>query len=88
MLRTLLAAVAAFALLAGAPALADGCKDCKNCPHAKMASADDKGEKKDTADKAPACACAGEGKECKCGEACKCPHCSAVKAKKAEEKKT
>ena len=105
MLRTLLAAAAAFALFAGTPALADGCKDCKNCPHAKtasadgkaekhdancphakMASADDKAEKKDTADKVPACPC-GDGKECKCPEACKCVHCSAVKAKKADEKK-
>ena len=85
MLRTLLAAAAAFALLAGSPALAGGCKDCKDCPHAaKMAAADDKAEKKD----APACKCAGEGKECKCGAQCQCPHCSAKKAEKPEEKKT
>lgn len=86
MLRTLFAAAAAFALFAGAPAFA--CPDCKDCPH-KMASADDKAGKKDTADKPAACKCAGEGKECKCGAQCACPHCAAHKAaKKTEEKKT
>jgi len=87
MVRTLLAAAAAFALFAGTPARA--CEDCKNCPHAKMASADDKAGK-DTADKLPACKCAGEGKECKCGEKCQCPHCSAKHkaAEKTEPKKT
>ena len=72
MLRTLLAAAAAIALLAGSPALASGCKDCKDCPHAKMAAADDKAGAKDAADKAPACQCAAEGKECKCGAQCQC----------------
>lgn len=87
MLRTLLAAAAAVALFAGTPALADGCKDCKNCPHHKVAAADDKGEKKDTAEKPAGCAC-GHGKDCKCGDACKCAHCAEHKAKKADEKKT
>lgn len=73
MLRTLLAAVAAVALFSGAPAFA--CPDCKDCPHHKVASADDKAGK-DTADKTPACKCAGEGKECKCGANCQCAHCS------------
>jgi hypothetical protein len=85
MLRTLLAAAAAFALFSGAPAFA--CPDCKDCPH-KMASADDKAGK-DTADKA-GCKCVAENKgECKCGAQCTCPHCAAKKAeKKGEEKKT
>jgi hypothetical protein len=88
MLRTLLAAAAAVALFAGTPARA--CPDCKNCPHHQVAAADDKaGEKKDAADKLPACKCAGEGKECKCGAQCTCPHCAAKKAApKAEEKKS
>jgi hypothetical protein len=87
MVRTLLAAAAAFALFSGTPAFA--CPDCKDCPH-KMASADDKAGQKGTADKSPACKCGGgEGKECKCGAQCSCPHCAAKKAAtKADEKKT
>lgn len=78
MLRTLLAAVAALAFFAARPALA-GCPDCKDCPH-KMASADE--------EKKPAtCACA-DAKECKCGEKCQCPHCSAKKAEKQGATKT
>jgi hypothetical protein len=61
------------------------CDDCKNCPkHDKMAEAD----KKPAVEKAPACGCAGEGKECKCGDKCQCGHCKAGAAKKGEEKKT
>ena len=88
MLRTLLAAVAAVALFAGSPARA--CDDCKNCPHAKVAAADEKTEKKGTADKTPGCKCGAEGKECKCGAQCQCPHCAAHKAAapKTEEKKS
>lgn len=80
MAKFLVAAAAAFALLTAAPARAD--EGCKNCPQHKMAQA----EKKD-GDKPAACACAGEGKECKCGEKCGCPHCHAAKAEK-ESKKT
>lgn len=84
MSRILLAAAAAFALLAAAPALA--CEDCKSCPKHKTAQAE-KGDQKDVK---PGCACAGEGKECKCGPNCQCAHCAAKKAaeKKDETKKT
>jgi hypothetical protein len=86
MTKTLFAALAALALAVAAPARADE-GGCKNCPHhAQMASADDKAGKKD-ADKTAKCACAGEGKECKCGEKCECPHCHAAKAAKKEEGK-
>jgi hypothetical protein len=85
MTRFLFAAVAAIAFFTAQPVLA--CEDCKNCPH-KVADAD----KKPAADKAPAagCACAGQGKECKCGEKCACAHCGAHKAgeKKDEAKKS
>ncbi len=75
MVRMLLAAAAAFALVSASPALAgSGCDDCKNCPHHKVAAADK--EKKEVA-----CPC-GDGKECKCGEKCQCAHCSAKKEKK------
>jgi hypothetical protein len=89
MIRTLLAAAAAFALFSGAPAVA--CPDCKDCPMHKVAATDDKADKKETADKAPACKCAGaDAKECKCGAQCACPHCSAKKAAapKPEQKKS
>jgi hypothetical protein len=88
MIRMILAAAAAFALVSATPALA--CPECKDCPMHKVASAE-KAEKKD-GDKAavPACPCAGEGKECKCGPQCMCAHCSAKKAaeKKDEVKKS
>ncbi len=81
MLRMLLAAATAFALVTAAPALA--CPDCKNCEHHKVAAAD-KAEKKDAAGKVT-CACA-EAKDCKCGEKCDCPVCHPKKGeKKAEE---
>ncbi len=86
MMKTLLAALAALALVAARPASAcDG--DCKNCPHHAQAATDaKKGEKA----AAPACACVKDGKECKCGEKCQCPHCAAHKdaGKKAVEKKS
>jgi hypothetical protein len=89
MLRSFLAAaVAAVALVAAQPARA--CDDCKNCPHHQGAVAQ-AAEKKDGAEVKPACACAGEGKECKCGEKCQCAHCSAHRAaaeKKPEPKKS
>lgn len=84
MKNILLAAAAAFALVAVAPAYA-GCPDCKDCPQHKVAAAD-KAEKKD----APktACGCAADTKgECKCGAKCECPHCHGG-AKKEEPKKT
>ncbi|GAO04614.1 hypothetical protein [Anaeromyxobacter sp. PSR-1] len=84
MIRMLLAAAAAFAVFAAQPVLA--CDDCKNCPMHKAAQAD-KGDKKDAK---VGCPCAGEGKECKCGPSCQCPHCAAKKAaeKKDETKKS
>lgn len=86
MSRILLAAVAALAVLAARPVIADE-GGCKNCPHHQTAQAE-KGDKKD----APkvGCPCAGEGKECKCGPSCQCAHCGAKKAaeKKEEPKKT
>ncbi|WP_242345763.1 hypothetical protein [Anaeromyxobacter terrae] len=89
MMKTLLAAMAALVLVAARPVSAcDG--DCKNCPHHAQAAA---GEAKKDGEATPAapCACAKEGKECKCGEKCKCPHCAAahkVEGKKAPEKKS
>ena len=82
----LLAAVAALAVLAAGPALADDEGGCKNCPHHKAAQAE-KGDKKDAK---VGCPCAGEGKECKCGPSCQCAHCGAKKAadKKEAPKKT
>jgi hypothetical protein len=87
MIRIVLAAAAAFALASAAPAFA-GCPDCKDCPQHKTAAAD-KAEKKDKAEPkaAVACPCAGEGKECKCGPTCECPHCHAKKAEKQAEPK-
>ena len=84
MVRFLIAAAAALIFSIAAPARA--CDDCKNCPHAKVASAEkgDKAEKKDVV----ACRC-GDGKDCKCGAKCECPHCHPKKAApKAEEKKS
>ncbi|MGC3997386.1 MAG: hypothetical protein QM767_07730 [Anaeromyxobacter sp.] len=60
-MKTLLAAVAAFALLVSA-APASACEGCKNCPmHAQV-------DKKDAV-----CNCGKEpSKECKCGDKCTC----------------
>jgi hypothetical protein len=85
MIRMILAAAVAFALVSAAPAFA-ACPDCKDCPMNKVAAAD-KAEKKDGEKAAVACPCAGEGKECKCGAQCMCPHCSAKKAEKKDEGK-
>ncbi len=84
MTRFVLAAAAAFALLMAPAALA--CPDCNNkdCPHAKGAAA----EKKGGATAGKDCCC-HDGKECKCGPNCTCPHCTAKKAaEKKDEKKT
>lgn len=84
--RILLAAMAALAVLAARPAIAHDDEGCKNCPHHKAAQAE-KGDKKDAK---AGCPCAGEGKECKCGPNCQCPHCAAKRAaeKKEAPKKT
>jgi hypothetical protein len=81
MIRMLLAAAAALALVSAAPAL--GCPNCNTpeCPMHKAAA--DKAAKK-AGDVKAACACAGEGKECTCGAQCDCPHCAAKKAEKKE----
>jgi hypothetical protein len=85
MIRMFLAAAAAFALVSASPVLA--CPDCKDCPMHKAAAA---GTEKPDAEKKAACACAHDGKECKCGAQCQCPHCGAKKAaeKKDETKKS
>ena len=72
MTRFLLAAAAALALWAQ-PAFAGDCEHCKDCPHHKAAQS--QGTKDDKA-VAVGCKCAGEGKECKCGPGCQCPHCA------------
>jgi hypothetical protein len=86
MLKFLLGAAAAFALLSAAPAAA--CGDCEACPHKKDATAQ--------VEKAGAVAEAGKkemktcgcdhasSKECKCGEKCSCATCP-VHAKKGEK---
>ncbi len=79
MLRMILAAAAAFALVASQPAFA--CPDCKDCPQHKAAA--DKAGKND---KAASCDCA---KECKCAPNCGCTHCQKKAApEKKDEKKT
>ena len=77
MLKFLLGAAAALALLAATPAAA--CDDCKNCPHHKDASAQvqktgavAEADKKET----KGCGCDhAASKECKCGEKCACASC-------------
>ena len=87
--RFLLAAAAALALTLAAPSQA--CENCKDCPHAKVASAEkaDKAAKPEKKEVAKGCPC-GEGKECKCGAKCDCPHCHGAKkaAAPSEEKKS
>lgn len=82
MIRTILATVAAFALLGSTPAFA--CPDCHDCPaHKDKVAAADKVEKKGDAKK---CACgATSAKECKCGAKC---DCHAKKDEKKDVKKT
>ena len=88
MIRILLAAAAAFALVCAAPAFA--CPNCQNCPNHKVAAADQAQTKDAGKDqKAAACACAKDGGACKCGEKCQCPHCAEhAKAEKKAEKKS
>ena len=88
MLKFLLGAAAAFALLAAAPASASPCGDCKDCPHKKEASAQvqktgavPEADKKD----AKTCGCDhAAAKDCKCGEKCACATCP-VHGKKGEK---
>ncbi len=86
MIRMILAAAAAFALVSATPAFA--CPNCNQCAHKDQVAAADKAEKKDGEKKAVTCGCAGEGKECKCGPQCQCAHCGAKKAEKKDEKKS
>jgi len=83
MVKTLMAALAAFALLAAVPAFAcDG--DCAKKKDT-LAQAEKKGDK----DAKVTCTCpGGGGKECTCKEGCTCPCSHCHKDKKAEEKKT
>jgi hypothetical protein len=86
MLKFLLGAAAALALVAAAPASA--CNDCKECPHKKEASAQvqktgavAEADKKET----KGCGCDhAASKECKCGDKCACATCP-VHAKKGEK---
>ncbi len=71
MLRTMLAAAAALALIAAQPVLACPGKDCDCAKH--KATAAEKADAKDTA--AAPCPCREAGKKCKCGPDCKCPNC-------------
>ncbi len=81
MTRILFAAAASFALASAAPVYA-ACADCPG--HGDKVAAADKTDKK-----AAACNCpGGDGKECKCGAKCDCPHCHAKKAEKEGQKKT
>jgi hypothetical protein len=57
-----------------------------DCPmHKAQLAAAEKEGKKDGEKKVVACPCAGEGKDCKCGAQCGCPHCTAKKAEKKPE---
>jgi hypothetical protein len=77
MLKFLLGAAAAFALVSATPATA--CPDCKDCPQHKSVTAE--AEKKD----AKSCGCEhSASKECKCGEKCACASCP-VHGKKGEK---
>jgi hypothetical protein len=89
MIRMILAAAAAFALVSATPALA--CPNCHDCPmHKDKVAAAGEPEKKDgdKAEKKATCACAAAGQECKCGDQCQCPHCAAKHAEKKDAKKT
>ncbi len=79
MIRIILAAAAALALVSAAPVLAEPCKDCPM--HKEKVAASEKADKKDPA----ACPCgAASPKDCKCAEG-KCA-CSKKPEKKAEKK--
>jgi hypothetical protein len=92
MLKVLIGAAAALALLAATPASA--CKDCGECSHHQSAAAKaqptgavaeaDKKDKK-------GCGCDHtSAKDCKCGEKCHCPDCPVhgKEAPKKEDKKS
>lgn len=93
MLKLVLGAVAAFALLVAAPASA--CDDCKNCPH-KDTTAQVQGKgavaEADKKDEKAGCHCDHHtaSKDCKCGDKCACADCPVhgKKAEKAPEKKS
>ncbi len=79
MIRMILAAAAAFALVSAVPAFA--CPNCNDCPMHK-------GDKVSAADKKAAkkCPCgAKDPKDCKCGDKC---DCHAKKPEKKDEKKS
>lgn len=92
MMKFLLGAAAALALVLASPASASPCGDCKNCPNHKehaaqaqkagtVAEADKKDQK--------GCHCVKDGKkECGCGEKCACADCPVhgKKGEKAEKK--
>jgi hypothetical protein len=88
MLKFLLGAAAAVALLTATPAAA--CGDCKDCPHKKDTTAQvqktgavAEADKKET----KGCGCdQAANKECKCGEKCACATCP-VHGKKADTQK-
>jgi hypothetical protein len=85
MMRLILAAAAALALVSASPARA--CPDCKSCQH--VAQADTKPADKKDPKAATPCGCAGaNAKECKCGKDCKCPHCHHGTADEKAEKKS
>ncbi len=93
MIRMLLAAAAAFALVSAVPAFA--CPDCHDCPmHKDKVAAADKAEKKgaekkdaEKDKKVAGCSCQGGDAKagCKCGAGCHCAHCAGAD-KKAEKK--
>ena len=94
MIRMILAAAAALALVSAAPAFA--CPDCHDCPnHKDKVAANDTGDKAATTDKKPGekgdkkvavdCPCHKEGGPCKCGDKC---HCAGAKAQTKTEKKS
>jgi hypothetical protein len=88
MMKTLLAAAAAFALASAVPAYA-GCPNCAECPeHKNKVAAADKAEQKEGTTKT-ACGCpTNEKGECKCGAKCECGHCHPKADKKDDAKKT
>lgn len=90
MLKFLIGAAAAFALLAATPAAA--CEDCKHCQHGKKETAAATEKQKGTMvaeekkEEHKGCGCDhSASKECKCGEKCSCASCP-VHGKKGEKK--
>jgi hypothetical protein len=86
MLKSLLGAAAAFALLAATPAVA-----CEECQKHQAAQAAPAGQKTSVAeekkDEHKGCHCTS-AKDCKCGEKCGCASCKAKVEKKEEQKKS